>query len=104
MPRTCIFLVEDEALIQMMVVDMVDELGHGVVAEVGSIEAAEPLARTAVFDLILECSISTSAALSLLRSRSLLRHGAYRSSSPAPMVLRGKSTAYMAKGIRTRRL
>lgn len=51
MPRTSIFLVEDEALIRMMVVDMLEELGHDVVAEAGSIEAAEPLARTAVFDL-----------------------------------------------------
>jgi CheY-like chemotaxis protein len=46
-----VFLVEDEALIRMMIVEMLDELGHRVVAEAGSIEAAEPLARTSVFDL-----------------------------------------------------
>ena len=46
-----VFLVEDEALIRMMVVEMLEELGHRVVAEAGSIQAAEPLARTGEFDL-----------------------------------------------------
>ena len=46
-----VFLVEDEALIRMMIVEMLEELGHRVVAEAGSIQAAEPLARTSVFDL-----------------------------------------------------
>jgi CheY-like chemotaxis protein len=53
-----VFLVEDEALIRMMIADMVEELGHRVVAEAGSIQAAEPLARTTVFDLgILDINI-----------------------------------------------
>jgi CheY-like chemotaxis protein len=51
MQGASIFLVEDEALIRMMIVDMLEELGHRVVAEAGSIEAAEPLARTSAFDL-----------------------------------------------------
>jgi CheY-like chemotaxis protein len=46
-----VFLVEDEALIRMMIVEMLEELGHRVVAEAGSIETAEPLARASVFDL-----------------------------------------------------
>jgi CheY-like chemotaxis protein len=46
-----VFLVEDEALIRMMIVDMLEELGHRVVAEAGSIQSAEPLARTSAFDL-----------------------------------------------------
>src|SRR5580692_10995432 len=46
-----IFLVEDETLIRMMVVEMLKELGHRVVAEAGSIQTAEPLARTSEFDL-----------------------------------------------------
>src|SRR6202035_5944976 len=46
-----IFLVEDETLIRMMVVERLEELGHRVVAEAGSIQAAEPLARTSEFDL-----------------------------------------------------
>ena len=53
-----VFLVEDEALIRMMIADMVEELGHRVVAEAGSIQAAELLARTTVFDLgILDINI-----------------------------------------------
>ena len=44
--------MEDEALIRMMIVEMLEELGHRVViAEAGSIETAEPLARTSEFDL-----------------------------------------------------
>jgi CheY-like chemotaxis protein len=46
-----VFLVEDEALIRMMIVEMLEELGHRVVAEAGSIKTAEPLARTSEFDL-----------------------------------------------------
>jgi CheY-like chemotaxis protein len=46
-----VFLVEDEALIRMMIVEMLQELGHRVVAEAGSIETAEPLARASVFDV-----------------------------------------------------
>lgn len=46
-----IFLVEDETLIRMMVVEMLEELEHRVVAEAGSIQTAEPLARTSEFDL-----------------------------------------------------
>jgi CheY-like chemotaxis protein len=47
------FLVEDEALLRMMTAEMLEELGHRVVAEAGTISAAEPLARTATFDLAL---------------------------------------------------
>ena len=35
----------------MMIAEMVEELGHRVAAEAGNIDAAEPLARTAEFDL-----------------------------------------------------
>jgi CheY-like chemotaxis protein len=51
MQGVSVFLVEDEALIRMMVVEMLEELGHRVVAEAGSIKTAEPLARTCAFDL-----------------------------------------------------
>ena len=51
MSGASVFLVEDEALIRMMIVDMLDDLGHRVVAEAGSIEVTDPLARSAVFDL-----------------------------------------------------
>jgi CheY-like chemotaxis protein len=45
------FLVDDEALLRMMTAEMLEELGHRVVAEAGTISAAEPLARDAQFDL-----------------------------------------------------
>lgn len=51
MQALSVFLVEDEALIRMMVVEMLEELGHRVVAEAGSIHDAEPLARDSTFDL-----------------------------------------------------
>lgn len=51
MAGVSIFLVEDEGLIRLMLVEMLEELGHRVIAEAGTIEAAEPLARTANFDL-----------------------------------------------------
>lgn len=37
----------------MMTAEMLEELGHRVVAEAGTIKAAEPLARTVEFDLAL---------------------------------------------------
>src|SRR6267142_865820 len=43
-----VFLVEDEALIRLMLAEMIEELGHQIVAEAGSIESALPLAETAV--------------------------------------------------------
>ena len=51
MQSASIFLVEDETLIRMMVVEMLEELGHRVVAEAGSVQMAEPLARASAFDL-----------------------------------------------------
>jgi CheY-like chemotaxis protein len=46
-----IFLVEDETLLRMMTAEMLEALGHRVVAEAGTISAAEPLARCAEFDV-----------------------------------------------------
>jgi DNA-binding NtrC family response regulator len=51
MQGVSIFLVEDEALIRMMVTEMLEELGHRVVAEAGSIQSAEPLAHASTFGL-----------------------------------------------------
>lgn len=51
MRQAVIFLVEDETLIRMMLVEMLEELGHRVVAEASSIEDAEASAETATFDL-----------------------------------------------------
>jgi len=46
-----ILLVEDEALIRMMVTDMLEELGHKVVAEAADVDKAAMLARSTAFDL-----------------------------------------------------
>jgi DNA-binding NtrC family response regulator len=57
-----IFLVEDEALIRMMLAEMVEELGHRVIAEAGNIQDAQVLAETAIFDLaILDINIAGSS-------------------------------------------
>jgi CheY-like chemotaxis protein len=54
-----IFLVEDEALIALMLEDMVDRLGHVVVAKASNIETALRLAETADFNLaILDVNIA----------------------------------------------
>src|SRR5882724_8104806 len=59
MPAASIFLVEDEALIRMMFAEMVEELGHRVVAEAGDMVAGQALAETAIFDLaILDINIA----------------------------------------------
>jgi CheY-like chemotaxis protein len=51
MQQLDILLVEDEALIRMMLVEMLEELQHRVVAEAGSIDDAQTVAATATFDL-----------------------------------------------------
>ena len=51
--KAAIFLVEDEALIRMMIIGMLDELGHSVVAEAGNIREGMVLAETAEFDVAL---------------------------------------------------
>ena len=53
LPQASIFLVEDETLIRMMIVEMVEELGHRVVAEAGSVKDGQPLAESVGFDLAL---------------------------------------------------
>jgi CheY-like chemotaxis protein len=46
-----ILLIEDETLIRMMLAGMVEELGHRVVGEAGSIREACLMAETAEYDL-----------------------------------------------------
>ena len=58
MPEASIFLVEDEPLVRMMLASMVEELGHRVVAQAGTIKEAGAFAMTGVFDLaILDINI-----------------------------------------------
>jgi DNA-binding NtrC family response regulator len=49
--QVLVFLVEDETLIRMMVGDMVEELGHTVVAEAANIKEALVLAQTSNFEI-----------------------------------------------------
>jgi len=51
--QALIFLVEDEAFIRMMIAEMVEGLGHRVVAEASRIDEAQIFAQTAKFDLAL---------------------------------------------------
>jgi CheY-like chemotaxis protein len=64
-----IFLVEDEALIRMMIAEMISELGYRVVAEAGSIEDAQPIAESSQFDLaILDVSIKGHLVLPIVHA------------------------------------
>ena len=54
-----VFLVEDEAMIRMMVADMLEELGYHVAAETGEINEAIRLAGTTDFDIaILDVNVN----------------------------------------------
>jgi CheY-like chemotaxis protein len=70
-----VFLVEDEAMIRMMVADMLEELGYRIAAETGEINEAIRLAETTEFDIaILDVNvngkvISPVAALIKARNR-----------------------------------
>jgi len=46
-----IFLVEDETLIRMMLVQMVEELGHRVIAEAANVDHGRSLAEIEDYDL-----------------------------------------------------
>jgi CheY-like chemotaxis protein len=46
-----IFVVEDEALLKMMIVDMIEELGHRIGCEASRLDEAERMARDCEFDL-----------------------------------------------------
>jgi CheY-like chemotaxis protein len=48
-----LFVVEDETLIRMMIVEMLEELGHTVTNEAARLDQAISLARSADFDLAL---------------------------------------------------
>lgn len=53
MRQAAVLLVEDEAVIRMMIADMLAELGHRVAAEAGTVEDALALAQTTNCDLAL---------------------------------------------------
>jgi CheY-like chemotaxis protein len=68
-----VFLVEDEAMIRMMVADMLEELGYRVAAEAGEINEAIRLAGTTDFDIaILDVNVNgkvISPVAELIKSR-----------------------------------
>ena len=68
-----ILLVEDEAMIRMMVVDMLEELGHTIAAEAGHLDKAIELGRSADFDLaILDVNLNgemITPAAELIKAR-----------------------------------
>lgn len=51
MSRASVILVEDEALIRMMLVDMIEELGHRVIAVAGDVTDGYALALQEEYDL-----------------------------------------------------
>lgn len=54
-----VLLIEDEALIRMMLVEMIEEVGHSVVAEAGDVTKGAVLATDVDFDLaILDINIA----------------------------------------------
>jgi CheY-like chemotaxis protein len=97
LPRGSVFLVEDEAMIRMMVADMLEELGYHVVAEAGEIDEAIRLAQSIEFDLaILDVNvngrvISPVAELVQARNRPFIFATGYGSSS-LPPEFRGRPT------------
>jgi CheY-like chemotaxis protein len=70
-----VFVVEDEPVIRMLVVDMIEELGCRVVAEAGDIGEAVKLAQSSDFDLaILDVNLQgkmASSAAELIQARGL---------------------------------
>ena len=57
--RGSVFLVEDEVMIRMMVVDMLGELGYRVAAEAGEINEAIRLAQCSEYDFaILDVNVN----------------------------------------------
>jgi len=58
-PGGSVFLVEDEVMIRMMVVDMLGELGYRVAAEAGEINEAIRLAQCSEYDFaILDVNVN----------------------------------------------
>ena len=59
-----VFVVEDEVMIRMMVVDMLGELGHRISAEAGDIDQALMLAQSTTFDFaILDINLNGKSIL-----------------------------------------
>ncbi len=70
-----VFLVEDEAMIRMMVADMLEDLGYRVAAEAGDINEATRLAQSSDFDIaILDVNVNgkmISPVAQVIKSRNI---------------------------------
>lgn len=89
-----IFLVEDEPMIRMLVVEMLEAIGYRVMAEAGDMTAALGLARTIECDLaILDVNIDghpISPVAELLRTRQIpIIFATGYDSSSLPEIYRG---------------
>ena len=75
MGQASILPVEDDALIPMLLVEMLGELGHKVIAEAGSVEAGRSLAEIERYDLaILDINLQGShvrPVVEVIRDRGL---------------------------------
>lgn len=60
MTQAALLLVDDEALIRMMLVEMVEELGHKVIAEASGVQDARSIAEIEDYDLaILDINLNS---------------------------------------------
>ena len=79
-----VFIVEDEPLIRIMVMEMLSELGCRVAAEAGDVEEAAKLAQSTVFDLaILDVNVRDKLITPVAE---LIRRGGGRSFSQPAMA------------------
>lgn len=63
-PPYSVFVVEDETMIRMMLVEMLEELGHTVAAETAQLEQAIDLANTSEFDFaVLDINLAGRSSL-----------------------------------------
>lgn len=90
-----VFVVEDEAMISMMVEDMLVELGYGIAATASKLDQALRLAQTAAIDVaILDVNVNGQM---VSRSRKRSKRASFRSCSrPAtaqPACLKNTATA-----------
>jgi CheY-like chemotaxis protein len=92
-----VLVVEDEAMIRILVTDMLGELGHTIAAEAGHIDQALELAQSAEFDLaILDVNlkgklITPVAEMVMARGRPIIFATGYGADG-LPEQFRGLST------------
>jgi CheY-like chemotaxis protein len=75
MPSRKVLIVEDEAMVMMLIEDYLEELGHDVVARASRVDEAMQLARTSDIDLaVLDLNLggeSSTPIAGILRTRGI---------------------------------